>query len=364
MSAKIDYSDIVGGFQIMAERIAAFESLSARLLSSESILANNRRDLKDRLDILAERIRRYFASAQALPVEGDEGGRRAARLFLAELDEALDESFRFAERRFGEGEAGGAPSGGATRRAGADAAVDSGGGAPGGAYLGGGLAEADRALRALSGDFAPAPGAADALGLVAARAAELRQASLSSKAEAERRLERELVAVKLKAFVETSRLARAERPELLFKAKLALERRLAAAAAPTASANASAGLIVAGTEARREGELALAPGPRGSIAAELLEAGLRIGIRFEPESPEALVAGFVEAGGERAVFGLGEAAGGRTSGFPAFLSRHELARLYEGLCAAAAGLKAAAGGSGAEGASGRLSSALDSLLGL
>jgi len=334
MSAKIDYSDIVGGFQIMAERIAAFESLSARLLSSESVLANNRRDLKDRLDILAERTRRYFASAQALPVEGDEGGRRAARLFLAELDEALDESFRFAERRFGQGEAGG------------------------------GLAEADRALRDLSGDFAPAPGAADALGLVAARAAELRQASLSSKAEAERRLERELVAVKLKAFVETSRLARAERPELLFKAKLALERRLAAAAAPTASANASAGLIVAGTEARREGELALAPGPRGSIAAELLEAGLRIGIRFEPESPEALVAGFVEAGGERAVFGLGEAAGGRTSGFAAFLSRHELSRLYEGLCAAAAGLKAAAGGSGAEGASGRLSSALDSLLGL
>ena len=49
MSAKIDYSDIVGGFQIMAERIAAFESLSARLLSSESVLANNRRDLKDRL---------------------------------------------------------------------------------------------------------------------------------------------------------------------------------------------------------------------------------------------------------------------------------------------------------------------------
>lgn len=346
MSTKIDYSDIVGGFAAIASRIAVFESLAARLLSSESVSANHRRDLKDRIDILAERAGRYFASA--LPGEGDEAGKRAARLFLAELDEALDESFRFAERRFGEGEAG-ASSGSSSPFAGR---------AEGAAAGTADLAAASRALSSLSGDFAPARGAAEALGLVAARAAELRQASLSSKAEAGRRLERELFAVKLKSFVETSRLARAERPELLFKAKLALERRLE-------RAPALGGLISAGAEARKEDELALSPGPGGSLAAELLEAGLRIGFRFEPESPEALVSGFVEAGGERAAFGLGEARGGPRAAFAAFLSRHDLLGLYEGLKAAAAGLEAAArDGAAGGGASGRLSSALDSLLGL
>lgn len=339
---------LVRSFSLAATEIAVFEAAAARLFSDPELPSFHLRDLRDRIDALAERSRRHEAALRETATS--EGGANEAnieridRLFLAELEGGLEEGLRFMERRLG-------------------LMKDPGATAPR-------PEEADRALRVLDCENAPSPASIDALGLVAVRAALLEERSRTAKNEEANNLERELIEVKRKTFLEFAELAKAENPELLFKCRLALEKKLAA----------DSPALVA-PEARTEGVVALFSGPGSSLQAELFEHGLRLRIEFRPSSgptlPAGSVEGWVEAGGERAAFRLVDprrpigtqptpsspGGGLPASSFLDFLATHELKPLYKALEAKYARLSS--GESDMERASSaatRLSEALNNLL--
>lgn len=312
-----------------AARIAQFEYACARALDDASVAPIHRRDLCDRADALAERAKRH-ASALRASDASPLALARADRLFLAEFGAALDENCRFIDRRLG---AGLLPD------------LEEGRSA----------VEADKAFRKLSSEYAPSAGAADALGFVALRLAELENEASRASAEGERRLERDFLAVKLKSFLERIRHAEALNPELLWKCRMALERRAA-----------SEGPVIIAAEAPGPGIVALMPGAQGDLDIELQDRGLRLRMEFRPDPRGGSVEGYVETGGESAPFSLKPPQqplrGTKPMSFADFLVAYDLKTLFEAWTAKAAKIQAATAPSEAASAAARISAALDNLI--
>lgn len=348
-------SALVEGYAKQAARLGGLVAAWAACLRDERLAALQRRELKDRAEVLAERIARHLASIKELALPGrEEALFRAERLFLAELEAAVEENQRFLERRVG-------PEAAQASRAPADAAA------------------ADRSLRLLEGEYAPAPRTADALGLVALRAAELAAEAARSKEEDARRLERDFLAVKLRAFLDKARLMRAENPELLWKCRSALERRLA-----------EGGPAVLGAESPAPGVVALRRLPEGGLGLALEDKGIAIELELLAAGPLGgpRVRGSVtgQGGSERAEFSLAAdplpggaagaaalgaaalgagAAGGRPTreaAFSAFLRQAELEKLRELALGRLGILEGSSREEPAAASAARLSSALDELL--
>lgn len=316
MSAYIPSEEVLTLYAQVLARLLAAERLAEALFSWPQAAPAWRREARVALDQAAKAIRKFYdsfsfgadASRDALGM-GTEADRRQ-KAFLVELDASLASSIALMEKRLDPALIAATRQADALDQAALEGRIK--------ASIGDGSGDWPQVA---ANDLA----AFDFLRNLASRLGEEASRLRDAKREA---LDKELLTIKLRSFVNAAGSVGGKNLELLFKAKTKFERLDAEGAPRSALADAPAGAMgLARTDS--------------GIELSFEGSGVALRLRFSHGKPgryEGLVSGYVESGGERAEFRLEDPlakAGAEVSesaaaaSFGLFLSRFDLKRLYE-----------------------------------
>ncbi len=316
MNTYIASEEVLSLYAQAAARLSLLERLAAAAFTTPSASTQSRRDARITLDEAAKAIRAFYDTFSftgdtardtlGLGTEAD----RKQKIFLADYLSRLAASTALLEKRLDQTGAQNAKAFEALEPSAIEAKIK--------ASQGEGSADFQQAAGVFLAAF-------DFFRNLAQRMPQEAAKAQTKKANA---LDKELLSIKIRSFVDLTASAGAVNPELLFKAKTKFER----------------------LEQEGVPRSVLAEPPSGTVGITKTDGGMELGyeekgvslmMRFRVGASgryEGSVSGFVESGGERAEYSLRDpqAKDGKIQGnvdagtlFAQFLNRFDLRRLYE-----------------------------------